>query len=206
MVIVVPGIIQPSVSVIFLIKWGCIGHWGHGGCWGCRGHWGSRGSKAWKITSENIKVIQVDEFSFIWMFWKQLFLGRIMKYQDEFLAPFLSEAVEASIFYFCWNWLMKLKCQNLLKPLGILIRQISQFYYPLESFSFHHFTRRHLVVGCNIFSICLLEKKITKNMAIYGFHSENNFWKIFHTKYLRFWTICSVIKVAIDTEKRTCVN
>jgi hypothetical protein len=66
------------------MKWGCIGHWGHGGCWGCRGYWGNRGSKAWKITTEDFKVIQVVEFSFILLFWKQLFLVRIMKYQDEF--------------------------------------------------------------------------------------------------------------------------
>ena len=48
LVIVVPGMILPSVSVIFLMKWGCMGHWGRGGCWGCRV------SKAWKITREDI--------------------------------------------------------------------------------------------------------------------------------------------------------
>ena len=32
----------------FLLKWGCMGHWGRGGCWGCRV------SKAWKITREDI--------------------------------------------------------------------------------------------------------------------------------------------------------
>ena len=37
LVILVPGMIQPSQSVMFLMKWGCRGHWGHGGCWGCGG-------------------------------------------------------------------------------------------------------------------------------------------------------------------------
>ena len=36
-------------------------------------------------------------------------------------APFLLEAVEASWCYFFENWLMKLKCTNLLKPLGTII-------------------------------------------------------------------------------------
>ena len=38
LVILVPGMIQPSGSVIFLMKWGCRGHWGHWGCWGCWDH------------------------------------------------------------------------------------------------------------------------------------------------------------------------
>ena len=69
-----PGSIQPSGAVICLMKWGCKGHWGHGGCWGCRGHWGCRGSKVWKITTEDFRVIQVLEFSFILIFWKNIFL------------------------------------------------------------------------------------------------------------------------------------
>ena len=59
LVILVPGMIQPSQSVKFLMKWGCKGHWGHGGCWGCRGHWGCRGSKVWKITNKDLRVILV---------------------------------------------------------------------------------------------------------------------------------------------------
>jgi hypothetical protein len=39
------------------------------------------------------------------------------------LAPFLSEAVEASRCYFFQNWLMKLKCTNLLKPLDTIIQE-----------------------------------------------------------------------------------
>ena len=140
--------IQSSVSVIFLMKWGCIGHWGHGGC---RGHWGCRGSKAWKITSEDIKVIQVVEFSFILMFWKQLFLGRIMKYQDEFLALFLSEAVEARVFYFFLNWLMKLKCPILLNPLDTIIQENYQPFYPSEPFRIIRFQMRHPVDSGKIY-------------------------------------------------------
>ena len=71
LIILVLGMIQPSGSVIFLMKWGCRGHWGHWGCWGCRGHWGCKGSKAWKITSEDFRVIPVLKFSFILMFWKK---------------------------------------------------------------------------------------------------------------------------------------
>ena len=44
------------------------------------------------------------------------------------------------------NWLMKHKSPNLLKPLDTTIYQNSQFYYPSESFSFHHFNVRHPVV------------------------------------------------------------
>ena len=84
LIIWVLGMIQPSGSVIFLMKWGCRGHWGHWGCWGCRGHWGYKGSKAWKITSDDCRVIQVSEFSFILMFWKLIFFVRIMKYRVEF--------------------------------------------------------------------------------------------------------------------------
>jgi hypothetical protein len=47
--------------------------------------------------------------------------------------------------YFFENWLRKLKCQNLLKPLGTIIYQNSQFYHSSEPFSFHHFNVRHPV-------------------------------------------------------------
>ena len=83
-VILEPGLMKPSSSLFFLMKWGCTGHWGHWGCWGCRGHWGCKGSKAWKITTDDCRVIQVPKFSFILMFWKQIFFVRIMKYQVEF--------------------------------------------------------------------------------------------------------------------------
>ena len=81
LIIWVLGMIQTSGSVFFLMNWGCWGHWG---CWGCRGLWGCKGSKVWKITTDCCRVIQVPEFSFILMFWKQIFFVRIMKYQLEF--------------------------------------------------------------------------------------------------------------------------
>ena len=84
LVVLVPGIIEPSGPLIFLMKWGCWGHWGHWGCWGCRGHWVCRGSKAWKITTEDFKVNQVLEFSFILMFWSKIYFSKIMKYLVEF--------------------------------------------------------------------------------------------------------------------------
>ena len=67
----------------FLMKWGFRGNWGHWCCWGCRGHWRCRCSKAWKIPTGDFRVIQALEFSFILMFWKNNFGGRIMKYQVE---------------------------------------------------------------------------------------------------------------------------
>ena len=44
-------------------------------------------------------------------------------FTDMYLIPFLLEAVEASWCYFLKNWLMKLKCPNLLKPLGTYSRK-----------------------------------------------------------------------------------
>ena len=85
LVIWVLGMIKPSGSVDLLMKRGCRGHWG---CWGHWGHWGCRGLEAWKITTEDFRVIQAFEFSFIFMFWKNLFLGRIMKYNIEFWQLF----------------------------------------------------------------------------------------------------------------------
>ena len=61
------------------------------------------------------------------------------------LRSFLSEALEASLCYLFEIWLMKHKSPNLLKPLGTTIHKNSQFYYPPEPFSFHHFNVRHPV-------------------------------------------------------------
>ena len=83
LVICVLGMIQRWGWVNFLMKWGCWGLWGHWGCGGCRGHWGCKGSKAWKITSEDFRVIPVLEFCFILMFWKEKYLHRTMKYHFE---------------------------------------------------------------------------------------------------------------------------
>ena len=68
-----------------------------------------------------------------------------MKYQDEFLAPFLSEAVEASRCQFFENWLMKLKCPNLLKPLDTIIHENYQPFYHSEPFRILLFQMRHPV-------------------------------------------------------------
>ena len=54
----------------------------------CRGHWGSRGSKAWKILTEDFRVIRVLEFSFILF----LFLKKMVESWNIILAPFLLEA------------------------------------------------------------------------------------------------------------------
>ena len=99
LVILVPGMIQPSQSVMFQMKWGCKGHWGHGGCWGCGGHWGCRGSKAWKISTEDFGVIQVLEFSFILMFWKNIDLLDSWNIMLKFTTFFVGG---------CWGQLMLL--------------------------------------------------------------------------------------------------
>ena len=70
-----------------------------------------------------------------------------------------------SLCYFFENWLMKLKCQNLLKPLGTLTYQNSQFYYPSNPFSFHHFTMRHPVVqdSSNFFAKLAAKNNVAVN-------------------------------------------
>ena len=75
LVILVPGMIQPSGLVNVLMKRGCWGHWCHWGCSGCWEHWGCRDSKARKISTWDFRVVQVLEFSFILMFWKNIFWG-----------------------------------------------------------------------------------------------------------------------------------
>ena len=77
-----------------------------------------------------------------------------------YLRFFLSEAVEASLCYIFENWLIKYKSPILLKPLGTIIHQNSQFYHPSEPFSFHHFNVRHPVhmitknLGHRVHRIC----------------------------------------------------
>ena len=53
------------------------------------------------------------------------------------LAPFLLVAVEASRCYFLENWLMKLKCPNLLKPLSTIIQKKCWSFCLSEPFSFN---------------------------------------------------------------------
>ena len=60
------------------------------------------------------------------------------------------EAVEASLCYFFENWLIKHKIPTLLKPLGTIIHQNSQFYCPSEPVSFHHFNVRHPVYNLHL--------------------------------------------------------
>ena len=144
MVILVPGMIQPSQSVMFLMKWDCKGHWGHGGCWGCRGHWGYRGSKVWKLTTEDFRVIQVLEFSFILMFWKNIDLvdswNIILKFTTFFVGG-------------CWGQLMLLfwklvdetQMSTAPKATSHHSSRISQSFYPSEPFRISHFTMRHPV-------------------------------------------------------------
>ena len=61
------------------------------------------------------------------------------------MAPFKLEAVEASLCQFFENWWLKLKCPNLLKPLGSVIQQNNWSFYPSEPFSFVHFNMIHPV-------------------------------------------------------------
>ena len=107
-------------------------------------------SKGSKITL--FRVIQVLEFnSFWWGFFdvlkKKVFLVELWNIRLNFSTFF---AVEANLCFFFENWLMKLKCQDLLKPLGTLIHQNPQFYYPLEPFSFNKFNMRHPVCADNL--------------------------------------------------------
>ena len=60
--------------------------------------------------------------------------------------PFLSEAVEASWYYFFEKWFMKLKIYNLLKPLGTITQQNYWSFYPSDLIYFAFFTMRHPVV------------------------------------------------------------
>ena len=131
LVILVPRMFQPSGSVIFSMKWGCRGHWG---CWGCWGHWGCRGSRAWKITTGDFRVIQVLEFSFILMFWKNLYGGWNHEVSGWILALFLSEAVEASRCYFFENLLTKHKWVTLVIMQLEIYHKNYQSCYPSEPF------------------------------------------------------------------------
>ena len=63
-----------------------------------------------------------------------------------YMIPLLSEAVEASWYNFFENCLMKLKCPNLLNPLGTIIQENYQTFYPPEAFTLDHSVMRHPVV------------------------------------------------------------
>ena len=81
------------------------------------------------------------------------------------LAPFLSEAAEASQCYFFGNWLMKLKCPILLKPLDTMIQENYWPFYPSEPLRITRFTMRH-PVDC-LFSFDSIYEKIS--------HTDNIF-------------------------------
>ena len=76
-------------------------------------------TKACKITTEVFKGIQVLEFNnlrtkiTLFRSFEKQFFWQNHENSCWILAPFLSEAVEASLCYFFENWLMKLKCPNL---------------------------------------------------------------------------------------------
>ena len=61
-------------------------------------------------------------------------------------APFLLEAAEACQCYFFENWLMKLKCPILLKPLDTMIQESYWSFYPAEPFRITRYTMRHPVL------------------------------------------------------------
>ena len=84
LVICVLGMIKPSGSVNFLMKWGCWGHWGHWGCWGHWGHWGSRGFKAWKNHYWGLQSHPGVWIHLYFYVLKKRILGRIMKFQIKF--------------------------------------------------------------------------------------------------------------------------
>ena len=63
-----------------------------------------------------------------------------------YLIPLLSEAVEASWCYFFENWLIKLKCPDLLNAVGTMIQDNYQSFYLSESFTLACFNMRHPVV------------------------------------------------------------
>ena len=101
---------------------------------GCRGQWGRRGckgSKAWKITTEDFLVNNILEFSFTLMFWGNLFLWYNHEISYWILAPFLSEAVEASRCYFFKNQEWILKIYHLRIP-KLLSNRILPTYFTLS--------------------------------------------------------------------------
>ena len=61
------------------------------------------------------------------------------------LTPFLPEAVEADRCYFFENWVKKLKCPHLLKPVGTIFHHNYWSFYTSESFTLARFNMRHPV-------------------------------------------------------------
>ena len=154
--------IQPSDSVTFLMKRGCKGHSGHGGCWGCRGHSGCRGSKFWKITTKDFRVIQVLEFSFNLMFWKDIVLVESWN----IILKFSTFSVGG-----CWGQPMLLVDETQMPTSHKATRQHNSkkcwSFYPSEPFIFTRFTMRHTVLYNNTgayFFVCLFVKQTNKQI------------------------------------------
>ena len=66
------------------------------------------------------------------------------------LAPFLPEAVEPNRCYFFENWVKKLKCPHLLKPLGTIFQHNYWSFYTSEPFTLARFNMRHPVEGSKV--------------------------------------------------------
>ena len=124
------------------MKWG---FWGHGSHWGHWGHWGCRNFAAWKITTKDFSHPGIWIQLYFYVVLKKKFWGLNHEMSYWILAPFLLEAVEASRCYFFEKWLIKLKCPNLLKPLGTLIQENYWSFYTSESFRIPNFNVRHPV-------------------------------------------------------------
>ena len=80
---------------------------------------------------------------------------------------FQLQRVEASQCYLFENWWIKLKFPNLLKPLGTILQQNYQFFYPSQPFSFIHFNMMHPVLQSNFYpSNKQTNKQINKHFLI----------------------------------------
>ena len=137
--------IQPSGSAIFLTR------------------------KAWKICTDDFTVIQVLEFSSILMFWKENYFCLNHEISCWILAPFLSEAVEASLCHFFENWWMKLKFPYILRPLGTIYQQNHWSFYSSEPFTSGHFNIRHPVYTRTPFLIKWKLGSLPINVALVDF-------------------------------------
>ena len=67
-----------------------------------------------------------------------------------------------------------------LKPLGTLIYQNSQIYYPSEPLSFHHFTMRHPVVqdSSNILAKLAAKNNVAVNWLFGKRLNSNFYWQL----------------------------
>ena len=94
-----------------------------------------RPRKSLLSTPESSRLLNLALFDVL----KTIIFSGIMKYHFSILATFLFEAVEASLCYFFENWGIKLKFQNILKPLGTMIQQTYWSFYPSKPSFFIHF-------------------------------------------------------------------